>query len=317
MVLEFISDYMEGDLWERLCDMCYRVKYQDEGYQKLPAISGGDGGIEGFTRTGIVYQCYCPERKYSEKEQYEHMRNKMTADIKKLLNESYAKRLKAFGVTLIKEWHFVIPEYGDTEIIRHAMSKTNEVLTAKKANPKIYDYIDDSFTILVKVADDFSDQIYRVVRNKFIDTKLNLTIKSIGDIDWTKCESDKVKNIDRKVRAVMGPNPDEEDVQFIIKRYIKYYLKGIEILKRLRISFSEVYEQIIGLEQSYKEQVSMQTRMNGNSSLNRKIFEDILEDFEKKLKDELEDFSWESILELKRDIVSSWLADCSMQFKSR
>ena len=61
----------------------------------------------------------------------------------------------------------------------------------------------------------------------------------------------------------------------------------------------------------------MQTRMNGNSSLNRKIFEDILEDFEKKLKDELEDFSWESILELKRDIVSSWLADCSMQFKSR
>lgn len=317
MVLELLSDYMEGDSWERLCDMCYRDKYQDQGYQKLPAISGGDGGIEGYTKTGIVYQCYCPERDYSDKELYEHMRNKMTKDLNKLLNEKYIERLKSYGVPSIKEWHFVVPEYKDTEIIKHATMKSQEVLLAKKKDPAKYDYIDDTFTILVKVADDFSNQIYRIIRNKLTDVKLNLAIKNVKNMDWGECDSVKVKNIERKVKAVMGQEADDDDFQYIVNLYIQSYLKGIEILKRLRISFSEVYEQIVGLEQSYKTQVSVQTRMNANSSLNKEIFDKILNDFEKKLKDELEDFNWESILELKQDIVSSWLADCSMQFKSR
>lgn len=61
-VLSFIDGYMNGNAWEDLCVMCYRMRYQDEHYTPISAAQGGDGGIEGFTQNGIVHQFYCPEK---------------------------------------------------------------------------------------------------------------------------------------------------------------------------------------------------------------------------------------------------------------
>ena len=51
----------EGDSWEDFCQQCLKIRYRDEKYQEIPAHFGGDMGIEGFTRTGKVFQCYCPD----------------------------------------------------------------------------------------------------------------------------------------------------------------------------------------------------------------------------------------------------------------
>ena len=85
-VMTFIEGYMTGNAWEELCVKCYRLRYQKEHYTPIPAVQGGDAGIEGFTHSGIVHQCYCPEREYSEDELYEHQRNKLTTDIQKLIS---------------------------------------------------------------------------------------------------------------------------------------------------------------------------------------------------------------------------------------
>lgn len=50
----------DGNSWKEFCQQCFRLKYESEGYQFMPAING-DYGIEGFTRTGIVFQCYCSD----------------------------------------------------------------------------------------------------------------------------------------------------------------------------------------------------------------------------------------------------------------
>ena len=134
-VLQFIEGYMSGNAWEDLCVMCYRMRYQDEHYTPISAAQGGDGGIEGFTQNGIVHQCYCPEKNYSDEDNYTHMRDKMTKDIGKLLKPEYIKKLKDWGVPSIKEWHFVIPEQNDSRIVKHAETKRKEVLAAKKSNP--------------------------------------------------------------------------------------------------------------------------------------------------------------------------------------
>ena len=105
-VLQFIEGYMNGNAWEELCVMCYRMRYQNEHYTPISAAQGGDGGIEGFTQNGIVHQCYCPEKDYSDEDNYTHMRDKMTKDIGKLLKPDYIKKLKEWGVPPIKEWHF-------------------------------------------------------------------------------------------------------------------------------------------------------------------------------------------------------------------
>lgn len=318
MILDFIEDPLDGNSWEALCDSCYRMRYQDVHYQKVQAVIGGDAGIEGFTKTGIVYQCYCPERNYNDDELYGHLRNKMTTDISKLVNLTYAKRLKELGITEIREWHLVIPQYKDSRIIQHAETKREEVLSLKKANPLLYDYIHENFLIIVKVAEDFRVELTRIIRGNLSDVKLNLAIQHNGNVDWPKCISEKSDNIKRKVKAVMNiVSEDDEDFKDVVSAYIEAYINGLEILNTLRISYSEVYEEIYLLEQTYKREVSAKTKLNTDSSINAQLFNQIMDDFQNKLKSGFVYLSIPSIIELKTDLMSGWLADCSMQFRSR
>lgn len=88
-------------------------------------------------------------------------------------------------------------------------------------------------------------------------------------------------------------------------------------MNSLRIGFPEIYEDIFRLEQSYKREVSIKTLMNTDKAMNRLIFDNILNDFQSKLeRDFSQRFTEASIGELKQDLVASWLADCSMEFRS-
>lgn len=313
--MTFIEGYMTGNAWEELCVKCYRLRYQKEHYTPIPAVQGGDAGIEGFTHSGIVHQCYCPEREYSEDELYEHQRNKLTTDIQKLL--SNGKRLKELGVPIISEWHFNIPEYKDSRILKHAQSKQQEVLTAKEKNPVSLAHISDDFKILIKVAEDFTPEISRIIRTNLTDMKLNFAIQHQESPDWSKCDSQKVANIRRKVGAVMHVDENDPDLNFVINVYVDYYIAGLEIINNLQLHFPEFYEDLYKLEQSYKREVAVKTRMNTNRQLNQSVFDNILDEFQEKLeKDFSKMLTQASIVELKQDLVASWLADCSMEFRS-
>lgn len=315
MILDFYDDKLDGDSWEELCQSCYRIRYQTEHYMEIPATYRGDAGIEGFTQTGVVNQCYCHEKKFSEDELYDKQRDKMTKDITKLLSPDYKEKLNKLGVPVIKEWHFVIPYYKDSRIIQHAATKTKEVLKKKQDEPEQYDYISEDFVIVIKQAEDFRFEITRIIRNSITDTKLNLAIKEVKAPDWQKCDSEKVDNIKRKVAAVMGEGYDKDDFNAVVNTYVESYIKGLEIMRILRISYAEIYEDVYSLEQAYKKQVEMRTRMNTDKSMNGTIFNDILADFGNQLKESCGYFSVASIIELKTDIISMWLADCSMQFR--
>lgn len=319
MILDYLEDDLDGNSWEELCDKCYRMRYQNDHFQKIPSIPLGDSGIEGFTRNGVTYQSYCPEKKYSDNELYEHLRDKMTSDISKLINLSNSIRLKSFGVPTIKEWHFVIPKYIDNRILVHAFTKQNEVLSLKKGDSVNYDYISEDFIIVIKVAEDFNIELTRIIRGRLTDKKLNLAISHNGKIDWDKCESIKKENIQRKIMAVGNYSSyDDDDYKEVVSIYIDAYIKGIELMNSLRLSFVDIYEEIYALEQKYKREVNIKSKINTNRELNKSLFNDIMDDFESKLNTQFHDYLTQaSIFELKQDLIATWLADCSLEFKKR
>ena len=187
----------------------------------------------------------------------------MTTDISKLTNPTYAKRLKELGVPVIKEWHFVVPSYKDSRIIQHAELKRQEVLAMKALKPGNYSISRlDSFVIAIKTAEDFTVEITKIIRTTLADVKLNLAIYHTSTPDWTTCDSEKVKNVQRKIKAVMGEveEGDEEDYNFAVNTYIEAYSKGLAVLSLLRVSSPEIYEDIYMLEQSYKKQVSLKQK---------------------------------------------------------
>lgn len=316
-IMRFIEGYMDGNAWEQLCVQCYKLRYQAVHYTEIPAAQGGDGGIEGFTTSGIVNQCYCPERVYSDDDLYNHQRKKMTDDIKKLLSSDYAKRLRSMGVPTITEWHFVTPEYKDSRIVTHAETKRTEVLQAKADKPSDYDYISDNFRIVIMDAKEFTAEIVRIIRTDLTDFKVNLAIQHTDTPDWAKCDSEKVANIRRKICAVMHVEDTDDRLNQVVGLYVDYYVSGLEIMSSLRLDIPIIHEELIKLEQSYKNEVKLKTLMNTDHKMNQSIFNDILTEFQEKLeKDFSRELTQASIGELKQDLVASWLADCSMEFRS-
>ena len=71
---------VDGDAWEKYCQKLLKLKYND--YQEVPARYAGDLGVEGFTHTGIAFQCYCQDGEPISDELYEKQRDKVTRDIK-------------------------------------------------------------------------------------------------------------------------------------------------------------------------------------------------------------------------------------------
>lgn len=52
-------------------------------------------------------------------------------------------------------------------------------------------------------------------------------------------------------------NVEDEDADFnqIINMYIESYIKGMEIMRMLRVSYAAIYEDVYNLEQVYKSRL--------------------------------------------------------------
>lgn len=306
----------DGNSWESTINSCYRLRYQSDGYQEIPAEYKGDGGIEGFTKSGVVYQCYCPEKEYSTDDLYTHLRDKLTRDIEKFITPRYSDLLKKLGIRIVKEWHFVIPTYKDRRILEHVAVKEELVRKYALEHPEQCGYIDKDFVITIKVLEDFRPEILRLQRGEIGTVDLRISHQS--EIDWDKCESEKVDNIKRKIRAVMDVSEENlADYEAMVETFMNSYVEGIGWFDQLRREDTEYYEQILSLQEAYKKKVSIQTKMNPDSTMNYSIFLEIMNDFEATLKKEMPFLNVETITELKMVMISDWLADCSMQFRKK
>lgn len=321
MILDYLDTKLDGDSWERLCLSCYRMRYNKENFREVPALHKGDAGIEGYTQSGIVLQCYCPnDENYSIDKLYEHQRDKVSNDIKKFLSPIYSIEYNKLGLKPVVEWHFVVPTYKDKRILTHITSKEKEVLKAKEDDLKqeksqrIYDHISQEFTIQIKVAEDYLTEISRMIRNSATDLKVSFTVLNSKSIEWSSCDIDKVNNIKRKLLAINSGLTDSK-LNKLLDMYMSAYVTGIEVLKSLGESFPDLRKDLLELIGAFKGEVERSTLLNSDKSLNKQLFDQLGNDFSDQLREEFDCFNYASILELKNDIIAEWLADCSMEFE--
>lgn len=70
----------------------------------------------------------------------------------------------------------------------------------------------------------------------------------------------------------------------------------------------------IGLSKVISE-VAIKTLMSIDKTMNHELFNTILNEFDVKLRQDFSPkFDEAAIMELKNDLIASWLADCSMEF---
>ena len=223
---------VDGDLWEEYCQKVFRLRYKDNGYQEVPAKYGGDLGIEGFTKDGIVFQCYCPDGVPSSDELYTNQRDKITRDISKLVKNG-KDLIKLMGDTKIKEWHFVTPLYENKELLSHCQKKVKEVLE------KNCDHISSTFSILVKTDDDYIEERGIIVGVGIYSISISHKVEDTDIIDWKSKNNNLINTLDRKLEKIVK---DDDKRLRLIEINLKNYLIGQRIMEHIRIGFPEHHE---------------------------------------------------------------------------
>ena len=293
---------MDGDMWEEYCQKILRLRYED--YQEVPAQFGGDYGIEGFTRSGIVFQCYCPDEDPSGRDLYEKQRDKITSDIKKLVKNASA--ISALGAGTIRAWHFLTPRYNSRHLVSHCRTKESEVQS------KSLETVHGEFTIYLKTEDDYIPE-----RQIYLGTG-GLRVQPSGEEPPIKeleklltSDNEIVLNIKTKLEKLALPSRQRAD---LIIQSVKGYIVGKYELQILNEKFPSTYESVVQLKSATESQLPILLSGSDNHGT---ILREILQGYEGKLSTDFSgSLSSALIARLSTEAISDWLGRCRLNFFS-
>lgn len=235
-----------GGTWEDLCQKVFKRRYGDAGYQEMHA-SPGDYGIEGFVSdTGVAFQCYCPEKNYTQKELHEKIRSKINEDLNKLKNYVGPIR-ERLSDKKIKKWIFVTPYFHQNEILKYTKTKAVEVRGWG------LDIIDKDFDVLIYDADFFSSEIHQIK----IEAGEKVTFIGVEENDAGYDKEVYENNVSRKnkIRCERDGILDERKHARTNERTIRKWLDGESFLKEIEERSPDIHFKIKRVIHQYEEEV--------------------------------------------------------------
>ncbi len=297
-----------GDTWENLCQLVFKSKHGIDGYQEMPA-SPGDFGIEGYTiNTGRAFQCYCPDRIYTQQVLLDKQKRKITDDVNKL--KKFQLELKGrLGGTQIKEWCFVSPEINHHNLLSHA--KVKEV----EARDWGLDILHPNFTIHLHDADFYLREIneQRSLNGVAISFGNQVTSLPLLDSDPELYEQHLLRKSTLRLVEKMDP-PSEKLVGRLYNFTLQTFLEHDNYFNALNAASPTIYFRLVRLlsvfEQDVKEWAF--TWSGTAESLIEKVTDKLAERIVSELRPGV-DHTLAS--EITRHTVARWLAACELDFE--
>lgn len=293
---------LEGLGWEKYCQSLLRLRYRDE-YQEVPAQFGGDFGIEGFTRTGITFQCYCPNEDQSGIELYKKQRDKITTDIKKLIKN--ASVISSLGAGTIREWHFLTPYFNNNQLISHCRTKETFV------RRQVLDTIDNDFSIYIKTEDDYIPE-----RQMYIGMGGNRVQPALNEPDprilkkFIESDNEIVGNIKLKLEKIKIASDHRAR---LTRQLVSGYIVGQGELETLNEKFPSTYRSVLQIKAAKESQLEIQALSNPDN--NGSILPAILQAYRDLLSSDLSgSLSCALIERLSTEAISDWLGRCPLDF---
>jgi hypothetical protein len=289
--------------WESHANNLLRERYTSTDYIPIPDQHNGDGGIEGFSLDGNVYQMYCPENALTLSKLYEDQRDKMTKDIGKFINNT-TKMKGFFGELKIRRWILVAPRHQTKEIVIHATKKTKEV---KDAN---LDYVDnDNFRVLVWGREEFKKEEANLLAAGIATLKLDpISVPEHEVEEFNEQSPEFSENMTRKL-GQLNSNPR------VVKKgqdaLTKNAIISQNMMSELKQDYGEYYEKITSTTTTRAGHLSIEAIDSDPEkqkiSYQTKVLQEKLQNSCKLHSDNLEIIS--------KGTVADWLMNCTLDFE--
>lgn len=298
-----------GDSWEDFCQLCFKLKYENDGYQEMPAWQG-DLGIEGFTRSGIFFQCYCPDTEYNPDKLYEVQRDKITTDLGKLV--TYEKELKAYLKTIkVTKWIFVTPEYKKKDLVKHCQDKAEEY---RKITSSI---LASDFDVLVHDIEFYSEQI--PIFLNFREKKLDIDPKEKkSDIEIADWKSKSISLVDNAIKKHKQRIPEkakniDDKVNNLTQKSVSDFLNGDAMIRKWAEKYQDQYEKFQKVVDQFEKRVEEKCAVaDGNSNL---LYNEIETELKEKIKASFSFLDDTMIDRLTARVMADWILRCPISFE--
>ncbi|MEO4005275.1 hypothetical protein [Flavobacterium sp. CAU 1735] len=300
----------DGDKWESISQICFKQNFREEGYQEVKATPG-DYGIEGFTRTGKIFQCYCPDESYSSAELYAKQRDKITKDLTKL--KTFEKQLKGFlGDTKINKWYFVTPICGKNDIIAHCTSKRDEV---KSWELSIID--NDNFEVIFEDISFLHPHLALAL--DATSQKVNLSpdkkITEVEKLKWKGQKINLVENAQRKHQLRFDENTPniEQRVDKLTEKTIAYFMEGNILLRMWQNEYPTEYEKFLSIISLVENEVEEKCMFPAHDK--NELYFSFKSLVEEKLNIAFPKLEQEMIMNLTNQVLADWILRCPINFE--
>lgn len=297
-----------GHEWEKLCIKCLHDKFRDEHFTPVTARTQGDWGIEGFTRTGIIFQCYNPDYENSSSNDiYSRQKDKIKRDLEKLIKNQDELRQILIDQK-IKEWVFLTEEITNKKLLLDISELTKEYRN------KNLDILDENF--IVSVQD--KSYIENFIKPQYFENKIDYksSIENYDEVFEKQLDSKYINHLNSKVKKLFQHLKKD---MLIIKRkeqHILNYVVGLDILASMQKDLPEQYEKFLEVTSNFENNDLIDILYLNQEKSDQEIFREIQEKLLDSLKKDMSDMCRGLFIEKLRNYqIALWLLHCPLTFE--
>jgi hypothetical protein len=293
--------------WEKYFKSLLKLHFGQSCVFDIPDEHGGDWGIECYTASGEIYQCYFPTDKPTTSKLYEAQRDKINSDLIKLTDKNAQIFSEIFSSRniKIKRWILATPIFNTKMLSKYTAKKSQEIRELG------LDFIDNDFQIMVQTDEDFEYE-----KQKLLDchTYIKVEVEEVSEQDLASWINENVGFMnDLYPKLCKLTDNDIDKINHHKQEISRLYLNFQNTLDVYSNEFPQLHVALIDCINSRKKHLKNRISLLGKKAPPA-LMEENLERLESDLKSIFPRMLGGHREELCWGAISSWLIECPLRF---
>jgi hypothetical protein len=292
----------KGDEWQAFALQLVQRRHGPENVQVVPDSVRGDAGLEFFTTSGCLYQCYAPEETSDVAKAASAMKAKAGRDLPKLVK--YKDKIGPIlcGIPASR-WILLCPFLDNKEVVADVRKRG----LALKVHG--LPFLAPDFEALCHSQEDFAGELEQL-KALSLGPPLSIALPTPGDVSAAG-ETSIGKRIDEKLSRAYGPAATDSQIALRRDAYVKAHLYRENALDQLRQNHSVLWERAF---QSLEAEETRLIAVGASSTLPAEQLQDSTKRIEESLTKALPTISTGVVTQIALGTVSDWLIRCPLDF---
>jgi len=292
----------KGDEWQAFALQLVQRRHGPENVQVVPDSVGGDAGLEFFTTSGCLYQCYAPEETSDVAKAASAMKAKAGRDLPKLAKFKHKIEPILCGIP-VSRWILLCPFLDNKDVV--ADIRKRGLAIKGQGLP----FLAPDFEALCHSLTDFTGELEQL-NALSLGPPLSVDVPTSTDISEAG-ETSIGRKIDEKLMRAYGPSATLAQVTQRRDAYVKAHLYRENALDQLRQNHSVLWERAF---QSLEAEETRLIAVGASSTLPTEQLQDSTNRIEASLTKALPTLPSGVITQIAVGTVSDWLIRCPLDF---